>query len=175
MKQIAYLLSKLLFYFYSIFYLFIMVFSILSYFEYKFGVQIPFVEILENRPKINVPILGLRINVPLNYSILIMWSAMLYYAIYFYVFKEFLKIFVKKNMFERPSIKRLQFFVILNIIPLIYILIFTASFLIKGAAIRLEDDYFIVFAHLVIAFLIYLYLDALKKGKYIQEENELTI
>ena len=104
-----------------------------------------------------------------------MWSAMLYYAIYFYVFKEFLKIFVKKNMFEGPSIKRLQFFLILNIIPLIYILIFTASFLIKGVAIRLEDDYFIVFAHLVIAFLIYLYLDALKKGKHLQEENELTI
>lgn len=175
MKQIAYLASKLLFYAYSILYLFIMIFSILSYFEYKFGMEIPFVEIFENRPKINVPILGLRINIPLNYSIFIMWSAMLYYAIYFYSFKEFLKVFVKKNMFETKSLKRLRLFLILNVIPLIYIIIFTASFLIRRTAFRLEDDYFIVLAHLVIAFLIHLYLDVLKKGKYIQEENDLTI
>jgi len=175
MKQLAYIVSKLLFYFYSILYVFIMVFSILSYFEYKFGMQIPFVEIIENRPKVHVPILGLRINIPLNYSILIMWAAMLYYAIYFYAFKEFLKVFVKKNMFEAKSIKRLQFFLKLNCIPFVYIIIFTVSFLIKGGPFRLEDDYFIVLAHLVIAFLIYLYLDALKKGKYVQEENDLTI
>ncbi|GAA3600374.1 DUF2975 domain-containing protein [Flavivirga amylovorans] len=175
MKKIAYTSSKVLFYIYSALYLFIMIFSILSYFEYKFGIQIPFIEVIENRPKIKVPILGLRINIPLNYSILIMWSAMSYYAIYFYSFKEFLKVFVKKNMFETKSLKRLQFFLILNVIPLIYIIILTVSFLISGSAFRLEDDYFIVLAHLVIAFLIYLYLDVLKKGKHIQEENELTI
>ncbi|GAA3632545.1 hypothetical protein GCM10022397_17690 [Flavivirga jejuensis] len=152
-----------------------MVFSILSYFEYKFDIQIPFVEVFENHSKIKVPLLGLNIGVPFNYSILIMWSAMSYYAVYFYSFKEFLKVFVKKKMFETKSLKRLQLFLILNVIPLIYIIIFIISFLIRGAAFRLVDDYFIVFAHLVIAFLIYLYLDVLKKGKYIQEENDLTI
>lgn len=175
MKQLAYIVSKFLFYAYSLLYIFIMVFSILSYFEYKFGVQVPFVEILENRPKIMVPILDLRINVPLNYSILIMWSAMLYYAIYFYSFKEFLNVFIKKNMFEAKSLKRLRFFLILNVIPFIYIIIFTASFLISGKAFRLEDDYFIVLAHLIIAFLIYLYLDVMRKGNHIQQENDLTI
>ena len=104
-----------------------------------------------------------------------MWVAMSYYAIYFYAFKEFLKVFGEKRMFETKSLKRLRFFLILNVVPLIYIIIFTASFLIEGVAIRLEDDYFIVFAHLVIAFLIYLYLDVLKKGRHIQEENDLTI
>lgn len=152
-----------------------MIFSILSYFEYKFGIQIPFVEIIENRPKVLVPILGLRINIPLNYAILIMWTSMSFYAIYFYAFKEFLRVFVEKNMFEVKSLKRLKFFLILNLIPLIYIILFTASFLIKGSAFRLEDDYFIVFAHLVIAFLLYLYLDIVKKGKRVQEENDLTI
>lgn len=175
MKQTAYIASKLLFYLYSILYLFIMVFSILSYFEYKFGMQIPFVEIMENRPKVHVPVLGLRINIPLNYAILIMWSSMSFYAIYFYAFKEFLRVFVEKNMFEVKSLKRLQCFLILNLIPLVYIILFTGSFLIKGKAVRLEDDYFIVFAHLVIAFLLYLYLDILKKGKRVQEENDLTI
>lgn len=175
MKQVAYIISKLLFYSISILLGFVMLFSMLSYLEYKFGIQIPFVEIIENRPKINVPILGLRINVPLNYSILIMWTAMSYYAIYFYSFKEFLKVFVKKNMFEVESLKRLRLFLILSLIPLVYIIIFTASFLVRGVAIRIEDDYFIVLAHLVIAFLIYLYLDALKKGKHVQEENDLTI
>jgi Protein of unknown function (DUF2975) len=175
MKQTAYIASKLLFYFYLSLYLFIMVFSILSYFEYKFGIQIPFVEIIENRPKVHVPILGLRINIPLNYSILIMWTSMLYYAIYFYAFKEFLRVFVEKNMFEVKSLKRLQFFLILNLVPLFCVIIFTALFFINGRAFRLEGDYYIVFAHLVIAFLLYLYLDVLKKGKRIQEENDLTI
>ena len=175
MKQTAYIVSKILFYIVSALLVFVMIFSMLSYLEYKFGVSIPFVEVFENHSKIKVPILGLRIGVPFNFSILIMWTAMTYYAVYFYAFKEFLKIFVKKNMFETKSLKRLHFFLVLNILPIIYIIIFTASFLIKGVSIRLEDDYFIVFAHLVIAFLIYLYLDALKKGKQIQQENDLTI
>lgn len=175
MKNIAYILSKLLFYTYFSLYLFIMIFSILSYLEYKFDIQIPFVEVFENHSKIKIPLLGSRINVPFSYSILIMWSAMLYYAIYFYSFKEFLKVFIKKNMFETKSLKRLRFFLKLNIFPLVYIIIFIVPILIKGADFRLEDDYFIVFAHLVIAFLIYLYLDVFKKGKYIKEENDLTI
>lgn len=147
----------------------------LSYFEYKFGIQIPFVEVVENRAKVHVPLLGLRINVPFNYAILIMWSGMLYYAIYFYAFKNFLKVFIEKKMFETKSIKRLRFFMTLNLVPLVYIIIFTASFILSGESIRLEDDYFIVLAHLVIAFLIYLYLDIFKKGRHVQEENDLTI
>ncbi|WP_406685457.1 DUF2975 domain-containing protein [Seonamhaeicola sp. MEBiC1930] len=175
MKKSAYFTSLILYYSITFFLFFVMLFSILSYFEYKFGIQIPFVEVFENHSKINVPILGLRIGVPFNYSILIMWSAMLYYAIYFYAFKNFLKVFIEKKIFETKPLKRLHFFLILNLVPLIYIIVFTASFLIRGVRIRLEDDYFIVLAHLVIAFLLYLYLDVLKKGKHIQEENDLTI
>ena len=175
MKKLAYITSVILFYSFSVLFLFILIFSILSYFEYKFNVDIPFVDILQNRAKVNVPLLGLRINIPFSYSILIMWTAMLFYAIYFYAFKNFLKVFIEKKMFEAKSLKRLQFFLILNLIPLIYIVFFTASFLLKGASIRFEDDYFIVLAHLIIGFLIYLYLDILKKGKHVQEENDLTI
>lgn len=175
MKKLAYITSLILFYFIATVLLFVFLFSILSFFEYKLGLQIPFVEVFENHSKIKVPLLGLNIGVPLNYSVLIMWTAMTYYIIYFYAFKEFLKVFVEKRMFETKSLKRLRFFLILNAVPLVYIILFTASFLIKGVAIRFEDDYFIVLAHLVIAFLIYLYLDVLKKGKYIQEENDLTI
>jgi hypothetical protein len=175
MKKLAYITSTILFYSIAALQLFIFLFSILSYFEYRFGIQIPFVEILENRAKVKVPILGLGINIPFNYSIFIMWSAMLYYAIYFYAFKEFLRVFIRKEVFEAQSLKRLRFFLKLNFIPLVYILFFTASFILRDVPIRLEDDYFIVFAHLVVAFLIYLYLDILKKGKHIQEENDLTI
>src|SRR5690606_33107998 len=175
MKQTAYIASKLLFYLYLSLYIFIMIFSILSYFEYKFGIQIPFGEIVENRPKVLLPTLRLILYMPLNYAILITCTRMSFYPISFYAFKEFLRVFVEKNMFEVKSLKRLKFFLILNLIPLIYIILFTASFLIKGSAFRLEDDYFIVFAHLVIAFLLYLYLDIVKKGKRVQEENDLTI
>jgi hypothetical protein len=99
LKQTAYIASKLLFYLYLSLYIFIMVFSILSYFEYKFGIQIPFVEIIDNRPKVHVPVLGLGINIPLNSAILIMWTSMLYYAIYFYALKEFLRVFVAITIF----------------------------------------------------------------------------
>lgn len=175
MKRTAYILSKIIFYSYLAIYLFLMIFSILSYFEYKFDIPIPFVEVYQNHSKLQIPLLGLRINIPYNYSILIMWSSMLYYAIYFYALKEFFKVFIKKNIFETKSLKRLQFFLKLNIIPLFYIIIFTASFLMRGVNIRLDDDYFIVLVHLVIAFSIYLYLDILKKGNHIKEENDLTI
>ena len=175
MKKLAFISSSILFYCVATLLIFIMVFSILAFLEYKFDLPIPFVEVLNGRGKVHVPLLGLGINIPFNYAILIMWTAMTYYIIYFYSFKEFLRMFVEKNMFETKSLKRLHFFLILNILPLVYIIIFTASFLLKGIPIRLEDDYFIVLAHLIIAFLIYLYLDILKKGKHIQEENDLTI
>lgn len=175
MKKLAYVTSKILFYTIAIVLLFIFVFSIFAFLEYKFELDIPFVDVIDRRGKVHVPVLGLNINVPFNYAILTMWIAMAYYIIYFYAFKEFLKVFVKKELFDKRSLKQLRFFLILNILPLSYIIIFTSSFLIKGIPIRFEDDYFIVFAHLVIAFLIYLYLDVLKKGKYIKEENDLTI
>ena len=58
--------------------------------------------------------------------------------------------FIKEKMFESQSLKRLRFFLKLNIIPLCYITIFFILPLIKGMSFRLEDDYFIVFAHLVL-------------------------
>ncbi|MFL1012469.1 DUF2975 domain-containing protein [Flavisericum labens] len=175
MKKLAYISSVILFYSIATLLIFVMVFSILSYVEYKFELQIPFVDIIGSKGKVHVPLLNLHINIPFNYSVLIMWIVMLYYLIYFYLFKEFLKVFVSKKVFESKSLKRLKFFLIMNCIPLVYIVIFSFQFLKKGASFRLHDDYFIVFAHLIIAFLIYLYLDVLKKGKHIQEENDLTI
>lgn len=175
MKRSIYLFSLFLFYSYTILYVFLMVFSALAFLEYKYGVNIPFIEIYNSRPKIHVPILGWRINAPVNISVLLMWISMSFYAVYFYFVKEFAKIFVKSNIFEAKSLKCLRSFLILNLLPLIYIIILVISILVKDANFRLEDDYFIVLAHIIIAFLIYLYLDILKKGRNVQEENELTI
>ncbi|WP_136482072.1 DUF2975 domain-containing protein [Cognatitamlana onchidii] len=175
MKKLAYLTSLVLFYIVAIVLLFVFLFSALAFLEYKLEIDMPFIDIINGRGKVYVPFIGLNINVPFNYAIIIMWGAMTYYAIYFYAFKEFLKVFVKNKIFETKSLKRLRFFLKLNILPIVYIVLFTASFLIQGIPIRFEDDYFIVLAHLVIAFLMYLYLDVLKKGSHIQEENDLTI
>lgn len=164
-----------MFYFIAAVLVFIFLFSLLSFFEYKYDLDFPFVEILDNHNKVHVPFLGLDINIPRNYAVVLMFTAMMYYFMYFYTFKEFLRVFMIKRTFGTKSLKRLRFFLILNIIPLLYIIIFTASFAIKGIPIRFEDDYFIVLAHLAIAFLIYLYLDVLQKGNNIQEENDLTI
>lgn len=175
MKKLAYISATLLFYFIATVLIFVFLFSVLSFFEYKFEWQIPFVDIINGKGKVYVPLLGLGINVPFNYNVFIMWIAMAYYMFYFYAFKEFLKVFVEKRVFDGKSLKRLRFFLILNVMPIIYIVIFTASFLLKDTPIRFEDDYFIVLAHLVIAFLVYLYLEVLKKGNQIQQENDLTI
>jgi hypothetical protein len=175
MKQLAYFSATLLFYSIASILGFIMLFSIGAYLEYKFGFQIPFVDVIEGKGKVHVPLVGLHINIPFNYSILFMWLGMLYYGIYFYVFKMFLGVFVQENVFESKSAKHLRLFLKLNLIPLIYIVIFIGSIVIKGANFNLQDDYFIVLAHLVIAFLVYLYLDVLNRGKYIKDENDLTI
>lgn len=169
MKKLAYFTSKILFYLFSVILAFIFIFSILSFIAYQYHINIPFVEIIENKPKVFVPLLRLRINIPLNYSIILMWLVMVFYAIYFYAFKEFLKIF------EIKSLKSLRLFLILNLIPFIYIIIFIGSELVNRSEFKLHDDYFIVVAHLVIAFLTYLYLYTVKKGKVLQEENDLTI
>ena len=175
MKQLAYFSATLLFYSIASILGFIMLFSIGAYLEYKFGFQIPFVDVIEGKGKVHVPLIGLHINIPFNYSILFMWLGMLYYGIYFYVFKMFLGVFVQENVFKSKSIKHLRLFLKLNLMPLIYIVIFTGAILIKGANFKLQDDYFIVLAHLVIAFLVYLYLDVLNRGKYIKDENDLMV
>ncbi|MBC3756793.1 DUF2975 domain-containing protein [Hyunsoonleella sp. SJ7] len=175
MKKLAYITSSVLFYIIASILLFIFLFSILAFFEYKFEIDVPFVEILGNRGKVNVPIFGLGINIPFNYAIIFMWIAMTYYLIYFYAFKEFLRVFVEKRTFKARSLKRLRFFLKLNILPFFYIIVLCFCFFILGKPVRVYEEFFIIFAHLVVAFLVYLYLDVLKKGKHIQEENDLTI
>ncbi len=175
MKKIAYIASTLLFYSISALLAFVFLFSILSYFEYRYDWQIPFVDIINSKAKVHVPLLDLHINIPFNYSIIIMWSVMFYYTLFFYALKNFFKVFINNNMFKVKSVKRLKFFMLLNSIPLVYIILFTTSHLIKGVGFRFQDDYFIVLAHFTIAFLMYLYLDVLKKGKHIKDENDLTI
>ncbi|GAB1855261.1 hypothetical protein MHTCC0001_00940 [Flavobacteriaceae bacterium MHTCC 0001] len=175
MKKLSYLTSSVLFYTIASVLSFIFLFSILSFFEYKFGIDFPFVEIIGSRGKVHVPIFNLGINIPFNYAIIFMWIGMAYYTIYFYAFKEFLNIFLQKKMFETRSLKRLRFFLRLNILPLIYIMILCFGFFILGKTVSIKEECFIILAHLVVAFLIYLYLDILKKGKFVQEENDLTI
>ncbi len=175
MKQFAYFSATLLFYSIASILGFVMLFSIGAYLEYKFGFQIPFVDSIEGGGKVHVPLVGLHVNVPFNASILLMCLSMLYYGVYFYVFKMFLGVFIKKNMFEASSEKYLRLFLKLNLIPLLYIIVFVGAIFVKGADFRLQDDYFIVLAHLAIAFLVYLYLEVLSKGKHIKDENDLTI
>ena len=175
MKRLIYLFSLFLFYSYTTLFIFVITFSALSFLEYSYGINIPFVELFENHPKVYVPLLGLKINIPMNFAVLIMWTVMSYYAIYFFFVKEFARIFIKSNIFEQESLRRLRFFMILNFIPLVYIIVLVSSIFMRGVNFSLEDDYFIVLAHTVIALLIYLYLDILKKGRYIQKENDLTI
>ena len=180
MKKTAYLLSKGFFYAFSVFFLFVLAFSILAFAEYKFGWDVPFVEITNQDGGeyafIKIPLIEMSVSFVYNILVVfVMWIGLLFYAIFFYVLKEFFKVFVEDEAFNTKSLKRLKSFFYINLIPLGYVIVLSIVQLVKTGGFKFEEDHGVALAHLFIAFLVYLYMDLLKKGKVIQEENELTI
>lgn len=179
MKKVLYLISNTFFYAFSIFLVIVLLLSILSFFEKYWGINVPFVEILgdkeEFNSKINLPFVNATIQYNFSLSILFMWFWLLFYAIYFFTLKEFFKIFIEKNVFNKKSIEKLTLFFRLNIIPLITCVGIILHSLLNKRNENLEEEYTIIFIHVCIAIVVYLYLDIFKKGKTLQEENDLTI
>lgn len=181
MKKTAYIFSKLFFYGFSLITVFVTTFSILSFVNEKLGWNIPFIELVEQNEKyytfIKIPFLDLGFGFPKDafLPLIVMLLTMLFYAIYFYSLKEFFKIFTREKIFSLISLKKLKLFYKINFIPIIVAFFITIVLIIKERYISFDEQHFILIVHSFIAFLIYLYLDLMKKGTMVQEENDLTI
>lgn len=180
MKQIAYTLSRGLFYAFAVFFCFVFIFSILAFVEHYFGWNVPFVDIYNNTgqqyAKISLPFIDFKVEFIFSFLIVIaMWIGLLFYVVYFYTLKEFFRVFIEDEVFNYKSLKRLKTFFYINLIPIVYAVGISIGQLIKDGRFKFEEDQGIAIFHLLVAFLVYLYMDLLKKGKVLQEENDLTI
>lgn len=178
MKTIIYMLSKGLFYAFSVFFAFVLVFSVLAFVEFQFGWNIPFVELKDEGTYafIKIPLLELGIGFQFKIQVLaVMWIGILFYVIYFYTLKEFFKVFIDEKVFSSESLKRLKTFFYINLVPLVYAVALSIYTFKRNEQFKFEEDQGIALVHLFVAFLVYLYMDLLKKGKILQQENDLTI
>ena len=175
MKKIAYLVSKLTFWGFVIFSCILIPLSVLSFLEYYFNWDIPFIDIVQRENLDFAKINGIGVEFWINYTIILMWGTFIYYSVYFYVLKSFFAIFIAEKTFEEQSVKQLFRFYQLNFIPVIIGSIGIAYRYISLGYFKFDEPHFFVIIHLIIAFFLYFYLDLVKKGNYIQQENDLTI
>lgn len=180
MKRIIYFLSKAFFYAFSFFFIFVFVFSILSFVEHNFNLDVPFVEITNKGEydfaTIKIPMIKLNVGFVFSFFIaLAMWIGLLFYCVYFYALKEFFKVFIKDLTFSHESIKKLNLFLWLNLIVVMYGFIWTIVEGIKLSEFKFDEALFLLLIHGFIALIVYLYMDVFRKGSKIQEENDLTI
>ncbi|WP_087521652.1 DUF2975 domain-containing protein [Polaribacter sp. SA4-12] len=180
MKKIIYICAKSFFYIFSTFFLFVFLFSILSLIEQYRFFDAPFVDVLENdvngfNAQISIPFIKGVIKYQFSYTIIFMWLWLLFYSIYFYVLKEFFKIFIEDELFTTKSLNKLKIFFRLNFIPIILNTGIIIMGWIENEKVSFEEEYFYLFIHSCIALIIYTYIDIFKKGQKLQEENDLTI
>lgn len=180
MKKIIFILSKGFFYAFAVFFVFVVVFSTLAFAESQFGWDILFVKITEEMGNayvnIDLPFLNMHVGFIFKPVVVFaMWIGILFYVIYFYALKEFFKVFIEAKIFNSKSLKRLKTFFYLNLIPLIYALVLTVYQITENGSFKFEEDQGLAIFHLLIALLVYLYMDIIKKGNQIQEEIDLTI
>lgn len=175
LPKTIYLLSRIFFYICATFTAFIFLFSTLSFFESHFNIDFPLIATKENQSFINIPFSKLHIEFSNSLGIVGLWVSFGFYALYFYALSEFFKVFTKTQIFTTYSIKKLRLFGYLNLIPPVFILIYLIVEIIQHSSLHMDSEYFLLIPHLCIALFVYLYIDLIKKGKLIQDENELTI
>ncbi|PKH50024.1 hypothetical protein CXF68_04580 [Tenacibaculum sp. Bg11-29] len=180
MKKIIYICAKTFFYLFTFFFVFVLLFSILSLVEKHGILDVPYVDIIENdvddfNAKIKIPIVNGIIKYQFSYTIVFMWLWLLFYSIYFYVLKDFFRIFIDNELFNAKSLNKLKIFFKLNFIPIILNIGIIVIGWTKKEKVSFEEEYFFIFIHSCVALLIYLYIDLFKKGRRLQEENNLTI
>lgn len=175
MKKLAYFLSKITFWGFTFFSVVTLLFSILAFLEYYFHLDISFVEIVKRDDLDFAKIHGIGVEFWLSYVVIFMWATFIFYSIYFYVLQNFFRIFIAEKTFEEHSVQQLTKFYQLNFIPVIVGFIGISYRYFSLGYFKFDEPHFYVLIHLIIAFFLYFYLDLIKKGNTIQQENDLTI
>jgi len=179
MKKIIAIVAQVFFYMFSISCVFVLIFSVLSFVEKYIGFDMPFVTILDATDtfdaQINIPFIKAVFKYSFTYSIVLMWLWLLFYSIYFYVLKEFFKVFTNNHLFNITSLKKLITFFRLNFIPLVLNSVIVLWILFKQDNESIEEEIMMIIFHSCVAVIVYLYIDVFKKGKELQDENDLMI
>lgn len=180
MKNFIYLLSKLFFYGFSLFTILLTFYSILGVLEFYEIFQFSSVIIEDfgllgnSFITIILPVIELKIMLRFGFLLLFILASLLFYSYYFYVLKEFFQLFINEKVFVETSLKKLHLFYKINYVPAIVFLGRALLSILKG--FPLDTELVIIsFIHFVIAILLYYYMDLVKKGMQVQEENDLTI
>lgn len=175
MKKTAYLISKLTFWGFLLFSCILIPLSLFAFLEYYFNWDIPFVNIIQREGLDFAKIKNIGVEFWINYTVILMWATFIYYTIYFYVLKGFFNIFITKKTFEENSLQKLNLFYRLNFIPVVIGFIGITIRYILFNTLRFDEPHFFILIHMIIAFFLFFYLDLIKKGNTIQQENDLTI
>ena len=179
MKQISYFLSKLFFYGFAFFSGFVILFSILSFIEFKVGWDVPFVTVssedTEAYAHIKIPFFELMIGFQLSFKVIAMWFSLLFYTLYFWALKNFFGVFIQEEIFNTASEKKLKLFFKVNLLPVIVGFIYIIAGLLLSKNKIFNEELFPIAIHVIVALMVYFYMDLMQKGRRIQEENNLTI
>jgi len=179
MKHISYSVSKLFFYGFAFFSVFVIFFSILAFLEFYFQWNIPLVEITDKETspyaKISIPFFTMIVGFQLSFKVIGMWLSLLFYTVYFWALKNFFGVFIQEELFNTASEKKLNLFFKLNFIPVFVGIIVLIVGLILSKKIIFNEEFFPFIIHIMVAFMVYFYMDLMKKGRRVQEENDLTI
>jgi hypothetical protein len=180
MKRSLYLLSQALFYTSVVFLGFVVISSLIVMLDSAYNWDISFIILFEQNGKTfaSVKIPFIETFIQFQYSLLtivVMWISILFYVIYFRLLSRFFSVFVEEDSFSKESLLRLKHFLYINFLPVIYAIGFTGYQVLKADGFKFEQDHGMAIFHLIIAVIVYLYVDIAKKGNLIKAENDLTI
>jgi len=180
MKRSLHLLSQALFYTSVVFLGFVIISCLIVMLDSAYNWDVSFIRFFEQNGKTyaSVKIPFIETFIQFQYSLLtivVMWISILFYVIYFKLLSRFFSVFVDEDSFSKKSLLRLKHFLYINLLPIIYALVFTVYQVLKAGDVKFEEDHGMAIFHLIIAVIVYLYVDIAKKGNTIKAENDLTI
>ena len=171
MKSILYKFSKLFFYGFVLFAIVLTFGALCAALEHNDLVEFSFISFQQNE------VLMFRffiVQVLYGAVLFFIIMALCFYCFYFYILKNFFQLFTEEKVFSEKNIQNLKYFQKLNYIPAIVFLGRGLYPLINQNKIDGELVIIAIF-HLLLALILWYFLELFKKGFYIQTENDLTI
>ncbi|MGB5980970.1 MAG: hypothetical protein WBG46_02390 [Nonlabens sp.] len=179
LNQFIYWISKVFFYLFAAFFLFLLVFAILGICEFFLGWNIPFVEAIDHKNKtmihVTIPFTGVGVGFPPNGIVILPLLIFGFYTFYLYRMQKFFQVFAHDQSFTKENLKRLKIFYLVNIVIVTIAAIATLIEWCYDWRIKMDESILIVVIHAFVAFLIKFYIDLSVKGLHLQNENDLTI
>lgn len=178
MKRTIYYISHVFSWVFLSLFIFLLIFSLLGFLEYYLGWDIPFVKHKnldsESAIYVTLPLLNVSLSFPPNGIVIIPIVIFGFYSLYFFQLTRFFKIFIAKSLFSSESVMALKKFLWYNLIIVIVALVAFTILWIRES-FKMDESLLILIVHLIVSFLVYLYLDMASKGSELQQENDLTI